>query len=301
MSRTRDPSWSASAPSDYEQREIARWPGWRGLIGWDVFLNNLAAGTGVIAVLGAWCAPASMGGLLAPALTLALMVLALDLVLLVADLGDPWRFLHMLRVVKRTSPMSVGVWSLSLYGPLLALAAVAAWLGYPVARWLGLAALVPAMGVLAYKGVLFSCTSQPGLRDGRWLAAHLASSGLMLGAAALTWLAVGVQPLALPALRTVLAALIVPACVTLALLLPNVWAQARVRHPPGVRAVIAAGVVGAGLLLPLAMLVSSRGAAAAFLAAVLVLVGGLVLRHFIVRLPEPVDRSREQPRLQSAG
>jgi formate-dependent nitrite reductase membrane component NrfD len=36
---------------------------------------------------------------------------------LIHDLGRPARFLNMLRVFKPTSPMSVGVWILFLYGP----------------------------------------------------------------------------------------------------------------------------------------------------------------------------------------
>ena len=37
--------------------------------------------------------------------------------LLVADLGRPERFHHMLRVAKPTSPMSVGTWILAPYAP----------------------------------------------------------------------------------------------------------------------------------------------------------------------------------------
>ena len=41
---------------------------------------------------------------------------------LIADLGRPARFLNMLRVVKPTSPMSIGTWILAAYGPLNAAA-----------------------------------------------------------------------------------------------------------------------------------------------------------------------------------
>ena len=40
-----------------------------------------------------------------------------ELVLLGSRLGRPERFLHMLRVAKPTSPMSMGTWILSAYGP----------------------------------------------------------------------------------------------------------------------------------------------------------------------------------------
>ncbi|HEX5287380.1 MAG TPA: NrfD/PsrC family molybdoenzyme membrane anchor subunit, partial [Streptosporangiaceae bacterium] len=42
---------------------------------------------------------------------------------LIAELGRPERFLHMLRVAKPTSPMSVGTWILTVYGPFAGLAA----------------------------------------------------------------------------------------------------------------------------------------------------------------------------------
>jgi hypothetical protein len=49
--------------------------------------------------------------------------------LLVADLGRPERFHHMLRVAKPTSPMSVGSWLLVGYGPAASVAAATDLLG----------------------------------------------------------------------------------------------------------------------------------------------------------------------------
>ncbi len=43
--------------------------------------------------------------------------ISLSFVALVHDLGKPSRFVNMLRVAKPTSPMSVGTWILSVYGP----------------------------------------------------------------------------------------------------------------------------------------------------------------------------------------
>ena len=39
-----------------------------------------------------------------------------------------------------------------------------------------------AFGSAAYKGVLFSTTSQPGWKDARWFGAYLVNSALLLGA-----------------------------------------------------------------------------------------------------------------------
>jgi hypothetical protein len=285
------PTWAERAPSDYSGREPARWPGWRGLIGWDVFLNNLAAGLFVVTVAGWWLAPTAMRAVVPQALAVTLLVLGADLVVLVADLGDPRRFLHMLRVVKPGSPMSVGVWSLTTFSMLLTAVAAGAWLPWPVAqagaKVAALLGLVPAFGVLVYKGVLFSCTSQPGLRDARWLSAHLAVSGLVLGAAALTLVAAVVASPALAPLRPVLAVLLVLAALTLFALHRDVAPRARERYSRGVRRALfwAAGI--GGLAAPLALLVGTSGRGAASLAAALALAGGLVLRHALVRLAEP--------------
>jgi formate-dependent nitrite reductase membrane component NrfD len=62
-------------------------------------------------------------------------------VLLVHDLGRPGRFVNMLRVFKPTSPMSVGSWLLSGYGPVAGLAAASAVTGR-----------LPRLGTLATVG-----------------------------------------------------------------------------------------------------------------------------------------------------
>jgi hypothetical protein len=49
--------------------------------------------------------------------------------LLIADLGVPARFLNMLRMFKVSSPMNMGSWLLSAFGPLTAVAAVSSWTG----------------------------------------------------------------------------------------------------------------------------------------------------------------------------
>jgi formate-dependent nitrite reductase membrane component NrfD len=49
----------------------------------------------------------------------AAVAISLSMVALVHDLGRPARFINMLRVLKVTSPMSVGTWILSAYTPLV--------------------------------------------------------------------------------------------------------------------------------------------------------------------------------------
>ena len=112
----------------------------------------------------------------------ALVGLTLSMLALVKDLGRPERFHHMLRVAKPTSPMSVGTWILTLYGPFAGLAGAAELrpllprrlrdglvgrlLGLG-ARPAGLTAAVIAPAVASYTAVLLSNTATP-----TWHAAH---------------------------------------------------------------------------------------------------------------------------------
>lgn len=100
--------------SPYAAQVITKVPNWDILTALDVLLNNLAVGTFLAGALCWLRAPAHFGPILPWALLLALVLLGADLLLLVGDLGDPWRFHHMLRVFKPRAPMSLGTWSLSL-------------------------------------------------------------------------------------------------------------------------------------------------------------------------------------------
>jgi formate-dependent nitrite reductase membrane component NrfD len=82
--------------------------------------------------------------------------------LLVLDLGRPERFLHMLRIFKPRSPMSMGVWALTIFGN-LASSAVAADLlkRHRLARSLGAANVWVAGYLGSYTGVLLASTHVP--------------------------------------------------------------------------------------------------------------------------------------------
>jgi formate-dependent nitrite reductase membrane component NrfD len=93
---------------------------------------------------------------------------ALSGVALVHDLGRPARFLNMLRVLKPTSPMSVGSWLLSAYAPWSAAASFSAVTGRLApagAAGTGMAALLGA-GVATYTAALISNTAVPAWHDG---------------------------------------------------------------------------------------------------------------------------------------
>lgn len=88
---------------------------------------------------------------------------------LVHDLGRPARFHHMLRVAKPTSPMSVGTWILSVYGPMAGLAAAGELvpaLG-PAAGAAGAVAGAIGPAVASYTAILLADTATPTWHDAR--------------------------------------------------------------------------------------------------------------------------------------
>ena len=98
-----------------------------------------------------------------------LAAIGVSTVALIHDLGRPARFHHMLRVVKPTSPMSIGTWILSTYGPLAGVAAGTSVTGlFPrLGRAATLGAGLTGPAVAAYTGVLLANTAVPA-----WHEAH---------------------------------------------------------------------------------------------------------------------------------
>ena len=172
--------------TSYYGRPILKPPIWeeRDIAGY-LFTGGLAAGTGMIA------AGADLTG--RPALRRAarltsLAAVGVSAVALVHDLGRPERFLNMLRLVKPTSPMSIGTWILTSFGPAIGIAAVsevpalvpppARGLVAAAARPAGLAAAAIAPALATYTAVLVADTAVP-----TWHEAHPELPFLFAGSA----------------------------------------------------------------------------------------------------------------------
>ena len=160
----------------YYGRPILKHPVWDWKIAAYLFAGGLSAGSAMLAAgadvtgrqaLRRWSRLGALGSI------------AASMYFLVADLGRPERFHHMLRVAKPSSPMSVGTWILTAYGPGAGLAGAAelmpgwlrrTWLGRLI-RWLarpaGIWAAGTAPGVASYTAVLLSHTAVPA-----WHEAH---------------------------------------------------------------------------------------------------------------------------------
>jgi len=164
--------------SSYYGRPIVRETVWGPDIPSYLFLGGLA---GASSGLGAGAHFTGNRELALAAKAAAAGAISLSMVALVHDLGRPARFGNMLRVLKVTSPMSVGSWLLSGYAP-LALTAGACGLTRKLplvgaAATIGAAALGPA--VASYTAVLLSDTATPA-----WHGAYQELPYLFVGSAA---------------------------------------------------------------------------------------------------------------------
>lgn len=151
----------------YYGRPVIKAPAWaaRDIAGY-FFLGGLAGAGSVLAagahLTGRTCTATAMK-------VSSLAAVSLSAAALVNDLGKPARFAHMLRVFKPTSPMSVGSWLLTVYGPAAGAAATSAVTGrlprIGATATAGAAVLGPALA--AYTAVLAADTAVPA-----WHGAH---------------------------------------------------------------------------------------------------------------------------------
>ena len=111
-----------AAFTSYYGRPVVKASPWEKDIPAYLFLGGMAAGS---SLLSAGAAATQRPALRRTGRLGALVGISLSMAALVHDLGKPARFVNMLRVAKPTSPMSVGTWILTVYGPLAGLAGAA--------------------------------------------------------------------------------------------------------------------------------------------------------------------------------
>jgi Ni/Fe-hydrogenase subunit HybB-like protein len=278
--------------SGYATQKATKAPNWHGVVILDVLLNGLTNGLFLTAGLADLAAPQTFAAVARAAYPVALVLLFADLVCLVIDLGDPLRFHHMLRVFKPSSPMSLGVWCLTLYSLPLTLIVVLDLLpaGGPALDWVRRVAvvvgLVPALGSVVYKGVLFSTSSQPVWKEARWLGGYLTTSAFTLGCAEMLVLALLLgQSRATALLRPALVVVLVLGAIPLGLLIADV-------HPALIRICSDSQLqrrgglsLGGGVLIPLCLLLVGGSPAVLLTAVVFIILGNLASRFVIVHVP----------------
>jgi len=265
-------------PRTYYDRPVLKEPTWKWEIPAYFFTGGLAAGSALLA------AGAELVGERAVANRMRAVASGATVasgVLLVADLGKPARFHHMLRVAKPSSPMNVGAWLLGAFAAVGTVATVSGALDvFPRVRrtaTLGAAALAPMLAT--YTAVLVADTAIPAWHDAR---AELPF--VFAGGAAASAGAVGL--LVLPAAKAGPARALLVAGAATELLASRVMerhlgtpvreAYERGRGAPLSRAATACTALGAGVVAV------ARGRSFAARAGAVAVLAGAVLERFAV-------------------
>ena len=169
----------------YYGRPIVKEPTWTWEIPLYFFFGGLAGASADLALISRI---AGNDKLVRRAVLVALGGATVSPVLLISDLGRPERFYNMLRVVKPTSPMSVGTWILSAFGPAVGIATASELLGiFPrIGRLAEALSALLGPPLATYTAVLVADTSIPVWHEARRELPLLfaASSAASAGAAA---------------------------------------------------------------------------------------------------------------------
>jgi DMSO reductase anchor subunit len=172
-------------PRTYYDRPVLKKPVWKWYIPAYFFTGGMAGASSTLAFA------ARLRGndkLARRAGLVSLAGIAVSPVFLIVDLGKPGRFYNMLRVAKPTSPMSMGTWLISLFGPLSGGAAASEVTGLlpNVGRLCEALAALLGPAVSTYTAVLTADTAIPAWHEA-WRELPLVfagGSGASAGAAA---------------------------------------------------------------------------------------------------------------------
>ena len=184
------------ASNAYRDLPILKPPTWKNEIASYFYFGGISGGASVIAALAELVGGRSLQRLARVAHWVAFLTLLPCPPLLIADLGVPARFHHMLRVFKPSSPMNLGSWILTGHGALLTLATLRTManripLFGPLLRIVptqpvAAAELPIGLGLGGYTGVLIGTTSIPVWSKSPFLGGLFMASAMSTGAAAVS-------------------------------------------------------------------------------------------------------------------
>jgi protein NrfD len=269
---------------------MLKMPGWEMSIVWYFFLGGIAGGAYFTAAIADNFGSRRDHTVARVGYLLSLPLVAVCGLLLIIDLGVPARFMNMMLHFKFWDPMSIGAWAVGIFG---AFTFVSSLLSFTTSesvaefrRKFSLVGMLFGFFLAGYTGVLLSNSAMPFWADSRLMGALFLASGGSTGMAAvalimfLTGRASGegwhrievadrfsmlVEMLVLAVFLTWLGAAAQP--ITSGHFGPLFWG----------------GLVGAGLILPLLLnFFGGRVRVLGAVSAVLVLVGGFILRYVVV-------------------
>ena len=182
-------------PTYYGRSQLKPAPFENWVVGGYIFLAGLSGASALISTLLDTSRSKATEPTVRRGRYLSLMAPTIGSALLVWDLHTPKRFYNMLRIAKRTSPMSIGTWILMGFSAFAGVSAVAQFLsdrvpGLPWLRGAAKASQVPAAitgaGLSTYTASLLSATSTPlWAAAPREMAVRFGSSSIASGASAL--------------------------------------------------------------------------------------------------------------------
>jgi formate-dependent nitrite reductase membrane component NrfD len=265
-------------------------PHWEMMIVWYFFLGGIAGGAYFTAAIAD-----NFGGARDRTVARVGYLLSLPLVvvcglLLIADLGVPSRFLNMMRAFKFWDPMSIGAWAVGVFGMFTVASSVLSLSSSEslasLRRKVGLVGMLFGFFLASYTGVLLSNSALPFWSDARLMGALFLASGASTGIAAITvilFLTGHSAGEGWGKLKHADRYSMVLELVLLAVLIVLLGAAAKPLTGGHYAPLFWGGLVGLGLVLPLLLdVVASRARLVGAVAAVLVLVGGFVLRYVVV-------------------
>ncbi|MEP7086387.1 MAG: NrfD/PsrC family molybdoenzyme membrane anchor subunit [Gemmatimonadota bacterium] len=243
---------------------------------------------------------------------LSLIAAVVSGILLIVDLSSPLRFWHMviqnhtlLPMFKWWSPMSDGVWILLVFSAFATGAAAqsfvdVAWVPKPIARIVrvltmpalvtvgALGGIASGLALAGYTGILLAATNRPMWSDSAWLGVLFLLSAVSTSLAALLlashWRRVGETPTREWLARFDNITLVLELAVMAAFLVS--LGNAAIVFFNGWGVLLLLGVIIAGIVVP--FFIQRRPSHGVVLPAVLVLVGGFLLRTVIILSSEAV-------------
>ncbi len=281
-------------------------PHWAWFIVWYFFLGGIAGGAYFLAAIADYFGGPRERQMAKAGYSLAVPLVVICTVILILDLGTPTRFLNMLRVFNWRSPMSVGAWGLAVFGAFATASAVLAYYErgampvvnlpeatrFQLRRMLGLVGSIFGFFLASYTGVLLASTAVPMWTQGRLLGALFLASGASTGIAAvavIAWLqGMELGPVWDKIHRFDLFAIVWEA-ILLVVLLVSLGAAASPIVSGRFAPLFWVGLIVVGLVIPFVLQLRARGGQhgqrASFgmaLPAILVLIGGFVLRYVVI-------------------
>jgi protein NrfD len=286
-------------PTYYGRSQLKPSPFNAWVVGGYIFLAGLSGASAVVSTVAEAVQGERGAGIGRKGRYLSMLAPLVGAPLLILDLHTPTRFYNMWRIVKRTSPMSLGTWILTAFIGGAGVAVVAQlgvdllglkWLKR-IARLGSAPAAITGAGISTYTAALLAATSAPyWAADEKGLGVRFASSSIAAGSAAL---ALGEKSRSTRrTLNAITGIALLTELVATAVHHKNVKAKGVGASLESEWAHIEeAAVLGLGVLLPLGLYVASRrlgdrkrAGAVSDLASLAVMAGSAMLRVSTIRI-----------------